>query len=125
MSRRKPPRVPTCPRCGNEEDLREWYDGVRYCESCIVCPHGREGVRGGACALCVRRLYSVNTFEGPRIIDLHYYVLQAWEEYSIRPADLRGWTFEEEDWLRSYVDKDRATYITFGVTAPPPHHRFG
>jgi hypothetical protein len=135
MRRRKPPSVPACPRCGNEEDLREWYDGNVYCQSCITCPHGREGVRGGVCANCVRRLYTVMTFEGPRIANVGLYVHEAWREYSLEPSSLLTWKFEEQEQLSTEImaweidqkilkDIDPAHVRSFGVTAPPPHHRF-
>jgi len=128
MSRRRPPQVPTCPRCGNEEDLREWYNGVAYCETCITCPHGRAGVRGGACHKCVQKLHTVMTFEGPRITDLDYYVEMAWTEYSVPVDDLLTWSYTEQGVLNDMYDRlrDWQKYgsKSFGVTAPPPHHRF-
>lgn len=126
MRRRKPPTVPSCPRCGNEEDLREWYDGNIYCQACITCPHGREGVRGGVCSTCVRRLYTVMTFEGPRIVEVDFYVEEAFREYSIDLGEIQVWTYEEQERLSELYDMrdDRPAAKSFGVTAPPPHHRF-
>ena len=126
MARRRPLRVPSCPRCGNEEDLREWYNGIRYCESCIVCPHGREGVRGGVCTACLRRLYTVMTFEGPRIIDMDFYVAEAWREYGVYAGDLQVWSFPEEGQLGDRIaDAVNGPESVMRVIAPPPHHRFG
>lgn len=122
MSRRKPPRVPSCPRCGNEEDLWQWLNGETYCVSCIACPHGVGGTTY-VCPTCVRRLHSIITFEGPRIVNVHYYVAEAWREYGLPPSELLTWTFAEQGVLNEMYDEHSVTR-SFGITAPPPHHRF-
>ncbi len=75
------------------------------------------------CLMCVRQLYTLITFEGPRIMDIDYYIEKAWEEYGIPVSDLMAWSFAEEGQLMDRPGWERAVR-TFGVKAPPPHHRF-
>lgn len=118
--RRVAPSEPSCPRCGNEEDLREWLDGNVYCMPCIECPHGSQWA---ICPTCLRQLHSVMTFEGPRIVDIAYYVAEAWREYGFDASELLTWSFAEQGRINEFYD-DWSKSRTFGVTAPPPHHRF-
>lgn len=125
MARKRNSRSdPACPRCGNETDLREWLNGFVYCIPCITCPHAEEGVNG-VCPKCVRRLHTVFTFEGPRILNVEYYAKQAWNEYGLSMADLLTWSFAEEGELIALPGWDRSLYTSVGASAPPPHHRFG
>jgi hypothetical protein len=64
------------------------------------------------------------TFEGPRIVNVAYYVAEACREYSIPPDNLLTWTYAEQELLNEYYEK-RPEAQSFGVIAPPPHHRFG
>lgn len=116
--------MPTCPRCGNEEDLREWLDGRTYCRSCIQCPHGTD-VADDVCTDCVRLLHTVMTFEGPRIADVEYYVAEAWREYSVPPGNLQAWNYAETDELENVTVRTPQGWgaRSHGVSAPPPHHR--
>ncbi len=115
--------MPSCPRCGNEEDLVEWLDGRIYCSSCIRCGHN-ENPFEAVCLECLRQLHSMITFEGPRIVDITYYVHEAWREYSVNPSDLMVWTFAEEGLLNEFIASSQRLTRSFGTTAPPPHHRF-
>lgn len=122
---RKSRSEPACPRCGNEEDLWEWLNGTTYCVSCLACPHGNGGTTA-VCSSCVRRLYSVMTFEGPRIVDVDFYVDEALSEYSLDLGELQVWTYDEQNRLSELYDMrdERPKFKSHGVTAAPPHHRF-
>ena len=123
--RRRAPKVPSCPRCGNEEDLRTWIDGNVYCEKCLWCPHGILQL-SSVCSDCVRRLHSVMTFDGPRITDIEYYIMEAWREYTVPVSFLYAWTFDEEQAINEVQDTFAAKENTLNwkACAPPPHHRF-
>lgn len=112
---------PACPRCGNEQDLREWFDGRVYCLPCIDCPHGEIG-HSGVCTTCVRQLHTVMTFDGPRIVDINYYIAEAWREYSIDIGELLVWTYAEHGLINTFYSEEPRPK-SFGVIAPPPHHR--
>lgn len=122
MKRRKPKPVASCQRCGNEEDLRAWLNGMIYCRTCILCEHVMH-LPTNACTDCLRMLHTVLTFEGPRIIDMAYYIKQAWREYGVPAGGLSVWTFEEEEAFEEAVKTVMPGDFTT-VTAPPPHHRF-
>jgi hypothetical protein len=64
------------------------------------------------------------TFEGPRIVDVAYYVREAWREYGISVEELMTWTYAEQSVLHELMST-RPIIRAFGVIAPPPHHRFG
>ncbi len=83
----------------------------------------------------MRQLHTVMTFEGPRIVDINFYVHEAWREYGVEPSSLLAWKFEEQERLSTETmaweidqkilkDIDPAYVRSFGVIAPPPHHRF-
>jgi hypothetical protein len=121
--RRQKPRVPACPRCGNEEDLAQWVNGVFYCQGCLTCKHGM--YMRNVCVYCVRRLHTVLTFEGPRISDIEYYVEEAWREYGLQTGQLFLWTFEEEEMHMGLCLSPFSSRKGHpGVTVAPPHHRF-
>ena len=131
MSRRKRQPEPACSRCGNEADLRQWFDGKVYCPSCLDC-----GCDDGfqktnhTCVKCLRDLYTVITFEGPRLCDPEIYVLDAWTDYGVRAYELMTWTFEEEEIVESLFDPAHTVSVmrngieTPQPRKPPPHHRF-
>lgn len=121
--RRRKPKDPSCPRCGNETDLREWLNGHIYCIPCITCPHAEEGING-VCPKCVRHLHTVLTFAGPRLVNLKYYAQEAWREYGLALSDLLTWSFTEEGKLMELPGWEHSYYTSVGAHAPPPHHRF-
>lgn len=75
------------------------------------------------CPKCVRQLHTVSTFEGPRIINVAYYVDEAWREYGLSMSELLVWSFAEENRLVQLPGWERSLYTSVGACAPPPHHR--
>jgi hypothetical protein len=66
------------------------------------------------------------TFEGPRVVEVDFYVEEAFREYSIDLGEIQMWTYAEQERLSELYDMrdDRPAVKSFGVNAPPPHHRF-
>jgi len=68
-------RSVACSRCENPEDLESWGDQM-LCRPCRICPHEIELHEGGTleiCYLCLRDLFTVGTFVGPRITNMYRY----------------------------------------------------
>ena len=78
------------------------------------------------CPTCVRALHTVMTFAGPRVTNVDYYVDEAYREYGVTLDDVRVWTFDEQERLSELHEMrhERPQVKSFGVVAPPPHHRF-
>lgn len=119
---------PTCSHCENEEDLTEWADGRLYCPSCLHCEHIVQDAGAPVCLDCLRRLYSVVTFEGWRIRDMLLYVLDSFNDYGVDPDDLTVWTYDEQEMLGRAKAVFREAQLRrssrWTVTKPPPHLRF-
>lgn len=123
MKRRHHNPDPACVCCGNEQDLWLWNDGKQYCLPCLTCPHNIQ-ITNITCALCLRKLHSVLTFQGPRIHNIPFYVDEAYREYGMHWGELSVWTFEEEDALGLYCEQTLWPVKRAPLTVPPPHHRF-
>jgi Zn ribbon nucleic-acid-binding protein len=127
MPRRKPTHVPSCPRCGNEEDLLPWADGQVYCAACLTCPHN--SIMSFPCSLCLRHLYSTATFQGWRLFDVEVYVRDAWRDYGLEPTDLATWIVRTtrdavQERGDGFLVKEPRHGDDWSISKPPPHHRF-
>jgi hypothetical protein len=115
--------VPRCARCGNEEDLAQWDNGVLYCKPCTSCAHVDVYSVNGVCTICLRKAYTIWTFEGPRIKNLDRYRRDALADYSLRAFEILFWTFDEQE--LSIQDAGVEPMLRKSMARkPPPHHRF-
>jgi hypothetical protein len=121
MPKKKSADPPSCVRCGNIDDLGAVL-GRRYCRACRTCPHGQCYVHtwDPPCWFCVRALHTLNTFEGPRILDLDEYIRDAEEHWGLGPADIVPYTFVEysrafNTWLT------RREALDIPAIKEPPH----
>lgn len=114
---------PRCERCGNEEDLAEWDNGALYCKPCTYCDHDQIECVNGICLLCLRRAYTIWTFEGPRIASLDVYRREVLRDYSLRAFEILFWTYDEQE--LALQDAGVETFLRGSIVRqPPPHHRF-
>jgi len=128
MPRRKPSRSePACSRCKNEVDLVQWHDGKVYCPGCLDCGceyRTDHDTTNDICVGCLRQLYTLITFEGPRIQNIEVYGMDGFDDYGVRAYELLVWTHDEEELLESIWSDERCNALDHKPTIAPPHHRF-
>ena len=102
------------------------------CKPCRVCPHGLELHAGGAlevCYRCLRALFTVETFIGPRITNLYRYVRFA-HVLGVNVYLLETHCFAEEEQfsavLSRVLERSPGTdWATAGDTSASPSERSG
>lgn len=98
-----------------------------FCAHCLECPHAETDVErpNGVCAMCLRALHTMWTFQGPRIRNVRAYLREAFADYVVRSFELMFWTFEEQEEALLLGIGDSLSKARQGqpCTKPPPHHR--
>ena len=115
---------PACDRCGNEEDLLGWPTGDVFCQHCLRCPHSSEWYVNDICTECLRKLYTIWTFRGPRIRNLALYRIESWRDYGLRSFEILYWTFDEQELALQDAGREPLLRTAHVIKQPPPHHRF-